>query len=108
MKFFFHDLEVFISKSIEVFQEARCVSWNITQFVHTIQFHSYDYDNVSLIERINNFHFSCHRYYSFKSCLKILKKICLGETMVKNRLRASAYQNIFQELRLKDKQGTLT
>ena len=27
---------------------------------------------------------------------------------LKNCLRASAYQNIFQELRLKDKQGTLT
>ena len=49
------------------------MSWNIIQFVHTIKFHSYDHDNVLFIERINNFHFSCHRYYSFKSCLKILK-----------------------------------
>ena len=36
------------------------------------------------------------------------KKICLDETMVKNRLRTSTYQNIFQELRLKDKEGTPT
>ena len=27
---------------------------------------------------------------------------------LKNRLRTSAYQNIFQELRLKDKEGTPT
>ena len=46
-------------------------------FVHTIKFHSYDYDNASFIERINNFHFSCHRYYSFKSCLKILRNITI-------------------------------
>ena len=33
------------------------------------------------------------------------KKICLDETMeLENRLRTSAYQNIFQELRLKDKE----
>ena len=36
------------------------------------------------------------------------KKICLDETMVKNCLRTSAYQNIFQELRLQDKEGTPT
>ena len=36
------------------------------------------------------------------------KKICLDETMVKNRLRASTYQNIFQELHLKDKEGAPT
>ena len=64
---------LFRKKSVEIFQEAKCVSWNIIQFVHTIKFHSYDHDNVSFIERINNFHFSYHRYYSFKSCLKILK-----------------------------------
>ena len=51
----------------------KCVSWNIIQFVRTIKFHSYDHVNVSFIDRINNFHFSFHRYYSFKSCLKILK-----------------------------------
>ena len=64
---------MFWKKSVEIFQEAKCVSWNIIQFAHTIKFHSYDHDNVLFIERINNFHFSCHRYYSFKSCLKILK-----------------------------------
>ena len=36
------------------------------------------------------------------------KKNCLGEIMVKNRLRTSACQDIFQELRLKDKEGTPT
>ena len=55
-----------------IFQEAKCVSWNIIQFVHTIKFYSYDHDSVSFIDRINSFHFSCHRYYSFK-CLEILK-----------------------------------
>ena len=64
---------LFRKESVEIFQEAKCALWNIIQFVHTIKFHSYDHDNVSFIERINNFHFSCHRYYSFKSCLKILK-----------------------------------
>ena len=40
-----------------------------SSFIHTImiRFHS-------LRERVNNFHFSCHRFYSFKSCLKTLKK----------------------------------
>ena len=42
-------------------------------FTQSSFIHSYDYVNVSFIDRINNFHFSCHRYYSFKSCLKILK-----------------------------------
>ena len=36
------------------------------------------------------------------------KKNCLGEIMVKDRLRTSACQDIFQELRLKDKEGTPT
>ena len=31
-----------------------------------ITFYSYNHDNVSFIERINKFHFSCHRYYGFK------------------------------------------
>ena len=73
--------EIFLSRpwnfyfeSVEIFQEAKCVSWNIIQFVHAITFHSFDHDNVSFVERINNFHLSCYRYYSFKSCLKILKK----------------------------------
>ena len=78
------------------------MSWNIIQFVHTIKFHSYEHDNVSFIEKVNNFHFSCYRHYSFRSCLKMLKisigvkldgedeqgkkkekRICLDETMVK-------------------------
>ena len=58
---------LFRKKSVEIFQEAKCVSWNIIQFVYTIMFHLHDHDNVSFIERINNFHF-----YSFKSCLKSL------------------------------------
>ena len=49
------------------------MSWNIIQFVHTIKFHSYEHDNVSFIEKVNNFHFSCHRHCSFRSCLKMLK-----------------------------------
>ena len=74
IKFFFHDLEIFISKkSVKIFQKAKCVSWNIIQFVHTIKFYSYDHGSVSFMERINSFRFSSHRYYSFK-CLKILKK----------------------------------
>ena len=37
------------------------------------------------------------------------KKICLDETMVKKPcLRTSAYQNIFEESRLKDKEGIPT
>ena len=41
MKFFFHDLEIFISKEKgQIFQEAKSVSWNIIQFVHTIKFYS--------------------------------------------------------------------
>ena len=63
----------YFKRSVEIFQEAKCVSWNIIQFVHTIKLYSYDPDNVSFIERISNFHFSCQRYCSFK-CLKILKK----------------------------------
>ena len=74
--------EIFLSRpwnfyfeiKVSKYFRKRNVSWNIIQFVHTIKFHSYDHDNVSFIERINNFHFSCHGYYSFKSCLKILKK----------------------------------
>ena len=50
----------FKRKVLKYFRK-RNVSWNIIQFVHTIKFHSYDHDNVSFIERINNFHFSCHR-----------------------------------------------
>ena len=64
---------LFWKKSVEIFQEAKCVSWNIIQFALTIKFHSYGHDNVLFIERINNLHFSCHKYYSFKPCLKILK-----------------------------------
>ena len=75
MKFFFTTLKsLFRKKSVEIFQQAECVSCNIIQFVHTIKFHSYDYDNVSFIERINNFHFACHIYCNFKSCLKISQK----------------------------------
>ena len=62
-------------------------------FFHTIKFHSYDHDNVSFIERINNFHFSCHRYYSFKSCLKILKKcsqLCCYLLEEKSKLKHSS------------------
>ena len=74
--------EIFLSRpwnfyveiKVSKYSRKRNVSWNIIQFVHTIKFHSYDHNNVSFIERINNFHFSCYRYYSFKSCLKILKK----------------------------------
>ena len=75
MKFFFHDLEIFISKEKyrHISESEMCVV-KFIQFLQKIKFHSYDHDNVSFIERINNFHFSCHRYYSFKSCLKILKK----------------------------------
>ena len=73
--FSFKTLEfLFRKESVEIFQEAKRVSWYIIQFAHTIKFHSYDHDKVSLIKRINNYHFSCHRYYSFKPCLKILKK----------------------------------
>ena len=57
---------LFRKKSVEIFQEAKCGSWNIIQFVHTIKFHSYDHDNVPFIPRTDNFY--------FKSCLKILKK----------------------------------
>ena len=65
---------LFRKKNVKIFPEAKCVSWNIIQFVHTIKFPSYDHDSVSFEERINNFNFSCEGYYSFKSCLKILKK----------------------------------
>ena len=81
------------------------MSWNIIQFLHTIKFHSYDHDNTSVIERINNFRFSCHRsvlnhvWKYWKSShnygigvkldgedghvKKKEKKVCLDETMVK-------------------------
>ena len=65
MKFFFHDLEIFILKE-------KCQ--NISVCSITIKFHSYDHDNVTFIERINNFHFSCHRYYSFEIMLQIIEK----------------------------------
>ena len=35
---------LFLKKSVEIFQEAKCVTWNI---ISTIKFHSYDHDNVS-------------------------------------------------------------
>ena len=35
---------LFLKKSVEIFQEAKCVTWNI---INTIKFHSYDHDNVS-------------------------------------------------------------
>ena len=121
-------------KIVEIFHEAKRVSWNIIQFVHTIKFHLYDRNNVSLIERINNFHFSCHRYYSFYIVFEntekalIIMLLAIGvkldgeDEQVKKRekrsvwmkswlkicLRTSADQNIFQELRLKDKGGTST
>ena len=109
---------LFRKKSVEIFQEVKYVSWN-----------SYDHNNVSFIEWINNFYFSCHRHYSFKSCLRILKKhynyvvsdwgkirwrrwisskkkkrSVWMKPWLKKRLRTSAYQHIFQELRLKDKE----
>ena len=40
---------------------SKCESWNVIQFVYTIKFHSYNHDNVSFVERINIFHFSCLR-----------------------------------------------
>ena len=92
---------LFRKKSVEIFQEAKFVAWNIIQFVHTIKFHSYDHDNVSFIERINNFHFSCHRYYSFKSCLKILKKrsqLCCWRLGEKPKLKhSSSSQLLFKD-----------
>ena len=63
----------YFERKVSEYFRKRNMSLNTIQFVHTIKFHSYDHDNVSFIDRINNFHFSCHRYYSFKSCLKILK-----------------------------------
>ena len=50
----------FERKVLKYFRK-RNVSWNIIQFLQTIKFHSNDHDNTSFIERINNFHFSCHR-----------------------------------------------
>ena len=64
----------YFERKVSKYFMKRNVCREIIQFVHTIKFHSYDHDNVSLIERINNFNFSCHGYYGFKSCLKILKK----------------------------------
>ena len=100
---------LFRKKSVEIFQEVKYVSWN-----------SYDHNNVSFIEWINNFYFSCHRHYSFKSCLRILKKhynyvvsdwgkirwrrwisskkkkrSVWMKPWLKKRLRTSAYQHIF-------------
>ena len=40
--------------------------------------------------------------------VKKRKKDVWMKPWLKNRLRTSAYQNIFQELRLKDKEGTPT
>ena len=40
---------LFWKKSVEIFQEAKCVLWNIIEFVQTIKFHSYDH-NVSFIK----------------------------------------------------------
>ena len=96
MKFFFHDFEIlFQKKSTEIFQEAKCVSRNIIQFFfHTLKFHSYDHDNISFIERINNF----HRYYSFKSCLKIFKKrsqLCCYRLEEKSKLKDSSSSQLF-------------
>ena len=89
MKFFFHNLEIFISKEkcrnipgsemCTVKYYYSVCSHNQVSFIHsydhdhTIKFHSYDHDNVLFKEKISNFHFSCRRYYTFKSCLKILK-----------------------------------
>ena len=64
----------FERKMSKYFRKRNACRENIIQLVQTIKFHSCDHENVSFIERLNNFHFSCHRYYSFKSCLKILKK----------------------------------
>ena len=66
MKLFFHDLEILISK-----EKCRNISGSE---MCVMKHYSYDHDNVTFIERINNFHFSCHRYYSFKIMLKSLKK----------------------------------
>ena len=46
---------LFRKKSIIIFQGAKCISKNIIQFVHKIEFHSYNHDNVSFIERIKPF-----------------------------------------------------
>ena len=67
--------QIFLSrsfKSVKIFQETKCASWNIIQFAHTIKFYLYGHDNVSFIERINNFHFSCHRYCSFENIEKVI------------------------------------
>ena len=75
MKYFFHDLETFISnkKCRNISGSEMCVT-KYYSICSQIKCHSYDHDNVSFIEKIHNLHFSCDRYYSFKSCLKILKK----------------------------------
>ena len=68
-------------------------------------FHSYS------IERINKFHFSYHRYYNFKIIFAIIEKVkkrkrrpAWIKPWFRNCLGTSAYQKIFQELRLKDKE----
>ena len=100
MKFFFHDLEIFISKEKyrNISGSEMCVTKYYSVFFHTLKFHSYDHDNISFIERINNFHFSCHRYYSFKSCLKILKKrsqLCCYRLEEKSTLKDSSSSQLF-------------
>ena len=76
MKLFFHDLEILISKEKcrNISGSEMCVMKHYSVCSIETKFHSYDHDNVTFIERINNFHFSCHRYYSFKIMLKSLKK----------------------------------
>ena len=62
MKYFFHDLETFISnkKCRNISGSEMCVT-KYYSICSQIKCHSY-------------VHFSCDRYYSFKSCLEILKK----------------------------------
>ena len=121
MKFFFHGLEIFISK-----EKCQNISGSEMCFVKYYsvcshnQFHSYDHDNVPFIERINNFIFLVidntvlHMFENIEKALTIMlsdfwakldgedeqvkkrkKRSVRMKSLLKNRLRAVAYQNIF-------------
>ena len=58
IKFFFHNPEIFhFERKVSKYFRKWNVCREILLFVHTIKFHSNDHDNVSFIERINNFIF---------------------------------------------------
>ena len=90
MKFFFHNLEIFISR-----EKCRNISGSEMYVLFTIKFHSYDHDNVLFIERIKNFHFFCHKFIRDRSTNLTPKRLFIILLIIKKLLPVTIHFHNF-------------